>query len=370
MKKIMSLLLSVMLTVVFFGCSDNRIGTQDENAEEVKKMVYSDDIYDELRDKYFEYLIGGAENDGMEGTYGLEEVVRSEEQNAVNVVGYSVRDINGDDVPEFLVGLTDEYCRGVVNNQLYVLYTCKNGEPVLVFEGWSRNIHALTDDGILVCGANNAAESTLGSFVLPVESVKLQCKDYYFSKEVDGKIQFFHNESGELNPDNSEEVTMNSEEFFELRNELAKKTLTLGLAPFSELKDFEEQIVSGKTANIKVVLADELIESSSEYDTFVINDMNGATMLAFCTDVTVTEFCVNSVEYDYSNNGQQHIFETLAYEYGELNPARPLVLKMIIPEGMPQYDISYMDADGTKRSFTVLESGETGEFFLHEINIG
>ena len=133
---------------------------------------------------------------------------------------------------------------------------------------------------------------------------------------------------------------------------------------------FEEVVVQNKSADISVEIADELIEGSGEYDMYVVHDMNGAPYLAISTDVTVTDFKVNSLEYDYSNNGQEHIFEVLEYEHGELNPERPLVLKIVIPESRPQYDISYTDTDGTIRSFNILQSGETGEFYLSEITIG
>lgn len=135
----------------------------------------------------------------------------------------------------------------------------------------------------------------------------------------------------------------------------------------NENKEKTEQV--SKPAEISVAFVADLNEISGEYDTYYADNMQGSPMIAFKTDSKVTAFSINRIEYDYSNNGQEHIFETITYEYGDLNPDKTLAVKMSIPEGIPEYCISYVDTDGIKKSFTVLQSGETGEFFLNEITV-
>ena len=68
-----------------------------------------------------------------------------------NVVGYYLEDLDGDGIPELLIG-------AVGNNYIYAMYTMREGKPVMVIRGSERNTYQLASDGAFYnCGANGAA---------------------------------------------------------------------------------------------------------------------------------------------------------------------------------------------------------------------
>ena len=102
-------------------------------------------------------------------------------------VGYALRDLNGDGIPELLVmGIgTDDFSNGM----LYDLYTLANGEAVQLACSRARSRYYLHEDGsILNEGSNGAGNSIYvvnrlyGSELVPVESVFT----WFMGEETDG----------------------------------------------------------------------------------------------------------------------------------------------------------------------------------------
>ena len=84
------------------------------------------------------------------------------------VLGYAVKDINGDGVPELFV-ITEEY------GDICAIYTLRGGRPALVGGYWSRYRCSLDTDGTFyISGSSGAASSHSGTYSLIPGSVELR----------------------------------------------------------------------------------------------------------------------------------------------------------------------------------------------------
>ena len=63
--------------------------------------------------------------------------------------GYHIADINGDSIPEIMLGRTDD------TKMIYSLYTLVNGEPTLKFEGYYKNMYNYLGDGRFFYNVDN-----------------------------------------------------------------------------------------------------------------------------------------------------------------------------------------------------------------------
>ena len=84
------------------------------------------------------------------------------------VLGYAVKDINGDGSPELFI-LTEEY------GDICAIYTLRGGKPALVGGYWSRHNCSLDADGtIYISGSSSAASSHSGTYALIPGSIELR----------------------------------------------------------------------------------------------------------------------------------------------------------------------------------------------------
>lgn len=82
-------------------------------------------------------------------------------------VGYCMEDLDGDGVPELLIG-------SVEGSYIYAMYTMKEGAPVLVLRGSERNTYQLVSDGAFFSRGSNGAA----------------CTGYNFYTFYDGQLHF------------------------------------------------------------------------------------------------------------------------------------------------------------------------------------
>lgn len=102
---------------------------------------------------------------------------------------------------------------------------------------------------------------------------------------------------------------------------------------------------------------------------WVIIDDTAPVEAAFCTTVPVEDFkLVSLLLQDISEDGSQMYFEaTDLFDYGTLEPDRPLHVTLTIYGTIPSYGISFTDYTGTYRLFAVTMSGYDGSLMLMEI---
>lgn len=183
-----------------------------------------DEMYAQDDVRYFAPVADGARDyDEL-----LQIIAASESYETYNNPGYSIQDISGDGEYELLIGSieTTDGASGS-GNEIYALYTWRDGKPYFSFEGWSRNSYRYMGNGeFLYQGSEGAMYSMFGVYSIAPDGTNLICKDYYFTFEKDesfSEIGFYHNTTGEWNKSVSDELTMTGEEFWQMEAELEKK---------------------------------------------------------------------------------------------------------------------------------------------------
>ena len=172
------------------------------------------DAYAPILENLRNILTKGLEGrDREDGEYGVMEAVQGREgSEALRSVGWLVRDLSGDGVPELVIGSVEQGEDGKFRgSQIYALYTLKNGKPHLTQEGTFRNAFALMDNGqFFHHGSGGAMYSIFGVFALTQDGTSLVCQDYWFTHEKNRttwELGFYHNSSGQMDTAVSEEVS-------------------------------------------------------------------------------------------------------------------------------------------------------------------
>jgi len=174
---------------------------------------------------------GDFEDADFGGATGMMEIAMySEPGTAPDSVGYALRDMSGDGIPELLLCAAD-------GGSVLALYTCVDGAPVCTFEGWARSAYYLMDDGrFYYFGSGGAMNTLFGAFRLSPDGRELLCDDLWFSAEKDGsydEVGYYHNTTGETDASRSEALDISGEDFFAIDEALAIRTVSIPVTPFS-----------------------------------------------------------------------------------------------------------------------------------------
>lgn len=197
-------------------------------------------LYGALLDGFYDILCGGesAFVEDCGGAVGVREVLSLlGSRAALYQVGYAVRDITGDGVPELLIGLVkDGNGAASFGSTILAVYTPPYAHPVCVLEGWARNHFLLMDDGrFLQEGSDGAMRSFFGEYTLSPDGRQLSCASFYFTAEspsAPGEIEVYYNTTGEFDPSRSEKLDMTLDAFLRLQTELEGGVRYVPLMPF------------------------------------------------------------------------------------------------------------------------------------------
>ena len=258
--KINALILALLLAVtasLSLGCSAKETEAEaapvieelpvEETAEEVpqetdapaeEEFNYAD-LYIGVMNDLYNFILGSGEAMGWGGEIGIEEALYGNHgEESLNTVGYAIRDISGDGIPELLIGGMPDPEYPEFKNTLYALYSVVEGEPICLFEGSARNAFFMMRDGLfLYQGSGGAMYSIVATYGISADGSDLFCKDYYFTHEKDGNfedIRIYHNTTGDWDPSVSEETDLDPDGFWQIYDELAAQLADPGLAPISE----------------------------------------------------------------------------------------------------------------------------------------
>ena len=175
--------------------------------EEVKDIV--ENGFDQER--HYKYI-----SDGLR-----ERAMYPEDDDLADVIGYYLKDINGDGTDELLIGENMEYEYGSPNkvNYVYSGFTVRKNKPVCFVEGWARNRqHYLGDGRFFNTGSSGASNTIFGEWHLEPEGEEQVWDDYYFSCEdmIKGGLAFYHNTTGTDDVDESKRLNITEEEFYDM----------------------------------------------------------------------------------------------------------------------------------------------------------
>lgn len=361
----------MMLITLFSGCNNNTDtdGTTNaqspENSTAAKNTVDYNDAYSTVLAAFAD-VFDNTDSD-LEGAIGVVEMINLRGRNeALDSIGYTIKDINGDNVPEFIVGFIDEGNKG---SEILALYTYKNNTPVFVFEGMTKSAYFLMDDGSLFYqGADGAARSIFASYKL--NGADLICNDYWFTDITDYnsyETGYFHNTSGKLDDSESEKLDVSEDEFWAKQSELIEKKVQTDLTPFSSVAaKQDEPTTEAKVSRVVAMLAEDA-ESFDEYAVFKVDESEYSTKILFIAEGVITDFSFDSLLVtDVDDNGNMTFNSQSLYTLDELKESKPLEVTLTFYGDTPAYGISYKDASGATKNCTVTLSGEDGSLILTE----
>lgn len=233
MKKILTIVLSLILVLSVTGCGNEEDAVLPENA--------GVEIYSELLEEFYEVIASGKTmSSELEGAFAIYEGLgHLDVSEMLNEAGYAVKDVNGDGTPELLVGLVSAFEEGKAEGSiLYALYTYSGEEPVCVTESYVRDGYRWMGDGkFCYNGSGGAANSGFGVFSLPAVNTELVCEDFWFSDIKEGtgtEIGYYHNTSGSWNAGESVELAVSNDDFWEMEEELLAQVKNFEMTRFAE----------------------------------------------------------------------------------------------------------------------------------------
>ncbi|MBE6704435.1 MAG: hypothetical protein E7583_04155 [Ruminococcaceae bacterium] len=242
---------------------------ESENKEE-EQTVYVAEYEDILADTY-EFIVNIEDKVGPdEGFYGIWDAAIALGDEALGKIAYLFKDINDDSVYELMIGVFDKADGAYTNNEVYALYTLKNGNPELLFEGWSRSMYSLKEDNsFFYHGSSGAAYSIFGTYHID-KNCEMVCDDYYFTYPDDNDpeiIEIYHNKTGSDYREESEKLDITLDDFWSLEEEVAKGTVKLSATAFADLdENIVEKALTVEPAPAPSHIVGEWVMISGETD--------------------------------------------------------------------------------------------------------
>lgn len=330
-------------------------------------------VYDPVLKGFYDFISGRSSGDTLkEGVVGIREgVLGLSPAEALDAVGYAIQDISGDGIPELLIGRIRPRDSGVgPGNDIYAVYTCRDGRPVGSFEGWTRNNYQYMGKGrFFHQGSGGAMYSIFGTYAMVKDGTSLSCTDCYFTWEKDPgmtELAFYHNRSGEVDKKVSEEMDITREKFWKLCDDFARKTQKIALSPFSRYKKPTAPGASAVSGpQVRVEWAKDGLAAYSSYESFIASRTEPTVKVLFTSPAGVRDFRVLALT-PVEQNGKITFSVEERYLLKNLTPERPLVVTMTFYGDIPNNGISYIDGIGRTKRFAVGMSGEDGSLMLKE----
>ena len=108
-------------------------------------------------------------------------------------------------------------------------------------------------------------------------------------------------------------------------------------------------------------------EAFDEYAVFTVDESEYSTKILFMAEGTVTDFNFLSLLIkDVDENGNMTFDSQSLYSRDVLTEDKPLEVTLTFYGDTPAYGISYKDAQGITKNYTVTISGEDGAIILSE----
>lgn len=218
--------------------STTQVSTEEVTTEDLQMQYAS--AYDALLAKIYEYIASNGENDMVdEGCIGIMELLpECRDENPLSCFGYCIEDINEDDIPELVIcSKQKEDENEYYGKDMLSVYTLVDGQPQLSFEGMVRHRYLLgPDNRIYSIGSGSAFCTILSTYVLEPGDTSLTCEECYFSDSINQNLDigYFHNDTGDVDKDNSEQIDMTSDEFKAMIQEIEDSAVFIPITLFSQ----------------------------------------------------------------------------------------------------------------------------------------
>ena len=330
--------------------------------------------YAPVVDRFYKFAEGASDGDDLgEGEVGVREALaQTRGGEALKMIGYTIQDISGDGVPELLIGRTEaDKTNPGEGNEIFAVYTCRDGKPVGVFEGWRRNNFRYMGQGRFYNeGSAGAMFVIFATYTLARDGSSLQCNDYYFMHEK-GKggpeAGYYHNTTGQWDSKETEELKITDDQFWQIGEKFSKQTKKVDLTPLAKYKSANAPAGNGamKQPQVRAQWAKDALADYAAHDSFVAGQGEYAVKVLFASSHAVRDFKVLALTPQTKGNGLTFSAREL-HTQATLSPERPLVVTMVFFGDLPNNGISYVDASGKVRKFALGQSGNDGSLYLDE----
>ncbi len=312
------------------------------------------------------------DRDWQDGEYGVMERWRGNAgPEALSSVGWSLLDLNGDGRKELLISPVHVQNGKATGQEIYALYTEKDGKAFLVQEGTSRSCFALMNGGLLKhSGSGGAMMQILGICGLSADGTKLVWHDYWFtaSRNEAHEIGYYWNDKGTTDRNASQEIPKAA---FEKAEEALVRQNTE--AEFALFKDWRADgaVQTGDPAQpaaasgVRIRWADEALKGALTHETFAATKNQPQIEVAICAERSVKNVKVLKLDFaDVDENGKIRFNIAEMFHKDTLEPRHPLVIAIAFFENIPQYGVSCEDESGRVHRFAITQSGKDGSLQL------
>lgn len=364
-------MLLASLAMLLNGCgSDKQAATQpkatkvEEAAAAVAKVPAYEHEYGKLVEGIYNFVNDGnmdkVPQQGMTGIYELRDHMGYVD--ALNMLGYTLQDINNDKVPELIFAILDneKQGKGYYGKDIYAIYTFVDGKIKFVDEGWARsNIKLLANNMLLTRGNSSNTDYVLALKDLLPNGNK-RCIDMYFTRSKSNNepgLDVYRNNVGRDDVAVSQKTNMTADDFFDMGTEMAGDSVKLELLP---LKEYKQRGFKGLAMQyLECMGVHELQDAKfnlSKYEQVSVhNPFKGADVI-FRSTKNLEEFRLLELASGKS-----------VYSKDLLMADEKLVLHLESLETIPKNGISFKDDAGRERRFAILQSGKDGSIYLQEI---
>ena len=134
-------------------------------------------------------------------------------------------------------------------------------------------------------------------------------------------------------------------------------------------EDIADETTTQKIIKESKVTADYSanVNGYTDFIKYIVDDSEYSTKILFMAEGVVTDFRLLSLFVnDFDDNGRMTFDTESLYELPTLEENKPLEVTLTFYGDLPSYGISYKDAGGNTKNFTVTLSGEDGSVILTE----
>lgn len=373
LKKIMTGALALTLGMSLLGC-----GTSENKQAELPKVPKAEAAqpaaadylrsYALVMDGLYDYAVKGQDDKLVnEGMNVIREIVEIYQRDSASMIGYTLKDFNGDGVPELVLGRAEQHKgAGYYGSDIYSVYTLVNGKPLRSFEGWQSNrLQVLSGSRLFLQATDGDAYSVLAAYKI-APTGEPECLDYYFTAPQNGSLVYYHNTSGSNDRNASKRLNMTEDAFEELRNEYMNDVTMLELIP---VENYHKQGAKGLAyQHLKLDWLQDAQADVQQYGMVKVPNASEFVKVVLRSDKSLSNFKVLSLTLlSVDEEGNAHFDAQPVYRQELLMADTPLVMQLADTEAVPANAIAFDDELGRERRFAVSISGMDGSLQLSEI---
>ena len=287
-------------------------------------------------------------------------------------IGYILCDLNYDGSPELLIGemLTPETKDRVIIDA----YMLKGGQPVQIFSSTDRDRHYYINDyeneRILIANEwSNGASYSGRTYFRFTNERKLKCIDSIIYKDeqwyesvLDGSLSDNLKQAKPIEENFALDIIHNYESMY-----TPLDFIQIESKASSSPSNKQAAGTNSSAVGLQARYAKDVLSNFSSYTKFKADHDGSLSQIVFSVAQPIKNVKFLNVELiDVDDNGKANFSSQEIYSQNVLEPQKPLVVEMNLPETVPTHGISYTDGSGQTKKYIIGLSGQDGSIFLTE----